>query len=115
MKDIPAADYTKPGDPFKFDFGYRVGTEVKLFHAVSLKASVEQAVMLAARYPQIASGIARKARANPALTAVVDDDLDRTRTEVQFALSALQDEEIRVAAVAGMPLIAETARLELRA
>ena len=51
---VPVAPYTKPGDPFQFDFGYRVGGEIKLFHAVSLKASVDAAVMLAARYPRIA-------------------------------------------------------------
>ncbi len=115
MKEIPAAHYTKPGDPFRFDFGYRVGAEIKLFHAVSLKASVEQAITLAARYPKIADGIRQKIQANPSLTAVVDDDLDRTLGEVEFALSALEEEKIQVAAVAEMPLIAERARLELRA
>ncbi len=75
MKDIPVAPYTKPGDPFKFDFGYRVGAEIKLFHAVSLKASVEQAIMLAARYPKIAKGMREANAVLPSLTAVVDDDL----------------------------------------
>lgn len=115
MKEIPAAPFTKPGDPFKFDFGYRVGAEIKLFHAVSLKASVEQAIMLAARYPKIARGITQTIQANPSLTVVVDDDLDRTQSEVQFALDALEEERIRVAAVAEMPPIAERARVELRA
>lgn len=115
MKEIPAAPYTKPGDPFKFDFGYRVGAEIKLFHAVSLKAGVEHAIMLAARYPKLATGITQAIEANASLTAVVDDDLDRAPAEVQFALSALEEEKIRVAAVAEMPSIAESARLELRA
>jgi hypothetical protein len=115
MKEIPAAPYTRPGDPFKFDFGYRVGAAIKLFHAVSLKTSVEQAILLAARYPKIAQGMTQTAQANPSLTAVVDDDLDRGRSEVQFALGALEEETIRVAALAEMPLIAESARLELRA
>jgi Protein of unknown function (DUF3037) len=115
MKEIPAAPYTRPGDPFKFDFGYRVGAEIKLFHAVALKSSVEQAIMVAARYPTIGRGITRTLQANPSLTAVVDDDLDRTRSELQFALSSLEEERIRVATVAEMPLIAEQARLELKA
>lgn len=115
MKDIPAADYTKPGDPFKFDFGYRLEAEIKLFHAVSLKANVEQAIMLAARYPKIAQGMAQKAQVNPMLTAVIDDDLDRTRAEVQFALNAMEDEKMRIATLAEMPSIAESARLDLRA
>jgi len=115
MKEIPAAHYTKPGDPFRFDFGYRVGGEIRLFHAVSLKASVEQAIALAARYPKIADGIRQKVQANPSLTAVVEDDLDRTLGGVEFALSALAEENVQVAVLAEMPLIAERARLELRA
>ena len=115
MKEIPAAPYTRPGDPFKFDFGYRVGAEIKLFHAVSLKTSVEQAIMLAARYPKIARGMAQTAQTNPSLTAVVDDDLDRRRDEVRFAMSGLEEENIQVASISEMPLIAERARLELRA
>ena len=35
---VPVAPYTRPGDPFQFDFGYRVKGEIKLFQAVSLKA-----------------------------------------------------------------------------
>ena len=60
-------------------------------------------------------GIAQKIQAKPLLTAVIDDDLDRTQDEVQFALGALEEEKIQVAAVAEMPLMAERARLELRA
>jgi hypothetical protein len=113
MKDIPAAPYTKAGDPFKFDFGYRVGDQIKFFQAVSLKTSVEQAIMLAARYPKIARGVNLTAQANPSLTAVVDDDLDRSKSEVRFALGALEEEKIQVAVLAEMPLIAARVRLEL--
>ena len=62
MHGIPVAPYTRHGDPFKFDFGYRVGDEIKLFHAVSLKANVDQAIMLAARYPKIARGWSARLR-----------------------------------------------------
>jgi len=115
MKDIPVAPYTKPGDPLKFDFGYRVGDTIKLFHAVSLKASVDQAIMLASRYPAIADGISQVNRVLPLLTAVVDDALDRGPDEVQFALSALEEARIAVAASAEMPEIAERASRDLRA
>ena len=60
---VPVAPYTKPGDPFQFDFGYRVGGEIKLFHAVSLKAGVDAAVLLAARYPKIAPVMSKVAGA----------------------------------------------------
>jgi hypothetical protein len=112
---VPVAPYTKQGDPFKFDFGYRVAGEIKLFHAVSLKASVDSAVLLAARYPKIAPVMSKVAGAAPALTAVIDDDLDRGNESVQFALSMMEDERIRIAVRAEMPMIAEVARRELRA
>jgi hypothetical protein len=114
MKDIPAAQYTRIGDPLEFDFGYRVGDEIKLFHAVALKTGVEPAIMLASRYPKVALGITRTTKAHPSLTAVIGDDLDRTRDEVRFALSAMEEEKIQVAVAAELPLIAERARLELR-
>jgi len=112
---VPVAPYTKPGDPFQFDFGYRVGDEIKLFHAVSLKASVDAAVLLAARYPRIVPVMSKVTAAAPVLTAVVDDDLDRGQDSVQFALSMMEDETIRIAVAAEMPIIAEVARGELRA
>jgi hypothetical protein len=49
------------------------------------------------------------------LTAVIDDDLERVQESVQFALSMMEDERIRIAVAAEMPMIAEVARRELRA
>jgi hypothetical protein len=112
---VPVAPYTKPGDPFKFDFGYRVRSEIKLFHAVSLKASVDGAMMLAARYPKIAPVMSAKTDAALALTAVIDDDLDRGQERIQFALSMMEEEKIQIAVAAEMPMIAEVARRELGA
>ncbi|MFZ0420483.1 MAG: DUF3037 domain-containing protein [Candidatus Sulfotelmatobacter sp.] len=112
---VSVAPYTKPGDPFHFDFGYRVAGEIKLFHAVSLKAGVDAAVLLAARYPRIVPVMSKMTDAAPVLTAVIDDDLDRGAESVQFALSMMEDERIRIAVAAEMPMIAEVARRELRA
>ena len=114
LSAVPVAPYTKPGDPFQFDFGYRVGGDIKLFHAVSLKAGVETAVTLAARYPKIAPVMEKMTSATPKLTAVIDDDLDRGREEIQFALSMMEEERIRIALAAEMPMIAKAARVELR-
>ena len=113
LMPVPAAPYTKAGDPFTFDFGYNTGTEMKLFHAVSLKAGVETAVTLAARYPKIAPVMEKVTGVTPGLTAVIDDDLDRSQDAVQFALSMMEEERIRVAVAAEMPGIAEVARREL--
>src|ERR1700733_9908577 len=106
MKTVPVEPYTKPGDPLKFDFGYRVGETIKLFHAVSLKTNVDLAMGLASRYPKIASSIAQMTNARPLLTAVIDDDLNRGSSEVQFALGEMEEAQIRLTAVADMPEIA---------
>lgn len=114
LKPVPAEPYTKPGDPFEFDFGYRVGNEMKLFHAVSMRAGIDSAVVLAARYPKIAPVMAEAVGAAPSLTAVVEAELDRERSEVGFALEMMVESRIRVASVTEMRGIAATARLELR-
>ena len=114
MAPVPVAPYTKIGDPLMFDFGYRVRDEIKLFHAVSLKVSVNDAVMLASRYQKILPDMAKKMDGMPVLTTVIDDDLDRGREEVQFALGWMEEEKINIAVAAEMPLIAKVARLELR-
>lgn len=112
---VPVEPYTRPGDPFEFDFGYRVGGEIKLFHAVSMRASVDSAVLLAARYPKIAPVMEKVAGGVPLLTAVIEAKLDRSRAEVGFTLDMMEESRIRVAETTEMPAIAEVARRELGA
>jgi hypothetical protein len=112
--EIAAADYTYKGDPLKIDCGYRPNGEVKMFHAVSLAGGVDVAKALAFSYPQIAAGIEQKEKASASLTAVVEDGLDRSDEAILFALATLEQSQIKVAAVAEMPGIAESARIELR-
>jgi hypothetical protein len=109
IHEVPAAKYTKVGDPLKFDFGYRAKNDVKLylFHAVSLKANVNAAVNLASRYPMIANAMRNSGeRIEPALTAVVDDGLQLAENEIGFALGMMKDNGITVRPVADMPAIA---------
>jgi hypothetical protein len=114
LMPVPVAPYTKTGDPFQFDFGYNTGKEIRLFHAVSLKAGVESAVTLAARFPKIALVMEKMTQASPRLTAVIDDNLDRGQESTQFAISMMEEEGIRIVAASEMPKIAEIARQELR-
>lgn len=114
LNAVPAEPYTKTGDPFEFDFGYNTGNEIKLFHAVSMRASVDSAVMLAARYPKIAPEIVKIAGIAPVLTAVVEAELDRSRSEIRFALEMMEESRIRVSTTVDMAGIAEAARRELR-
>lgn len=112
--DIAVAEFTRPGDPLKLDFGYAVGSDFKFLHAVSLAQRVEHGMVLAARLPQIAAGMLAKRNAKAWLTAVVDDELDRSRDEVNFALEMMQENGIVVARGAEMPRIAEGIRAELK-
>lgn len=114
-RDISMAEYTRPGDPLKLDFGYEVGGAFKFLQGVSLAQRVEHGMVLAARFPQITAGIQAKRGVNAWLTAIVDDNLDRGREEVGFALEMMQENGIVVARTAGMPQIAEGIRLELKA
>jgi len=115
LTPVPVEPYTRAGDPFEFDFGYNTGKEIRLFHAVSMRASVDSAVMLAARYPKIAPVMEKMAGASPSLTAVIEAELDRSRAEVGFALEMMEESRIRVAETREMAGIAERARVELGA
>jgi hypothetical protein len=115
LRAVPAEPYTKAGDPFEFDFGYNTGKEIKLFQAVSMRASVDSAVMLAARYPKIAPVMAQMTSTIPLLTAVVEEGLDLGRDEVRFAVEMMEESSITVAEVKEMPEIAKVARRELGA
>jgi hypothetical protein len=111
--NVPMAEYTKPGDPLKLDFGYSSGEGFKFLHAVSLATRVEQGMILAARFPQIATAMQQRKQVKAWFTAVVDDELDGGRDEVGFALDMMQDSGIVVAREAEIPRVAEGIRLEL--
>lgn len=115
LKAFPVAPYTGPGDSFTFDFGYFLGSQIKLFHAVSLKTRVDSGVTLAARFPKIADTLRNheKFPLMPSLTAVVDDDLDLKKDEIGFALEMMRESGIQVSEVREMPRLAEAARMEL--
>ena len=85
QRDLDVVKYTGPGDPFRIDFGYRVGSAVKMFHAVSLHpikpkpglmgapavaVNVDQALALAYRYSRVEAGM-RQEQLQASLTAVV--------------------------------------------
>jgi len=115
LADIAVAEFTRPGDPLKLDFGYGVEGDLKFLHAVSMTQRLETGLMLAAKFPKIAAGMQAKKNVKAWLTAIVDDDLDRSRGEVGVALEMMQENGIVVVPTAEMPRIAEGIRLELKA
>jgi hypothetical protein len=116
VEKTAAAKYTKKrGDSLIFDFGYVIGSEVRFFQSVPLKANTNQAVILAHRFPKIAECISGEDGSIARLTAVVSDDLDRTNPDIEFALDAFKDNNVDVVPVADMRSIADKTRQDLNA
>lgn len=114
QRDLDVVKYTGLGDPFRIDFGYRVGGAVKMFHAVSLAVNVDQALALAYRYSRIEAGM-RQEQLQASLTAVVDQEPALKEEKNEFAIGMLEQNSVRVRAVGEMGAMAEEVRRELRA
>jgi hypothetical protein len=112
-KAIPAADYTRRGDPLKIDCGYTPNGTVKLFHALALAVDVNAAKILSFTFPALAEGIRQKESKQAHLTAVVEDDLPGDDDHIGFALETLARYEITVRPLAQMPSLAATAAREM--
>jgi len=113
-KRIPVAGYTYKGDPLKIDCAYRPNGILKMYHAVALSTDVDAAKVLAFSYPQIAEGLARAENLKTRLTAIVEDDLDRSDEPIAFALETFSRADIAVVATADLPSVAELARRDLK-
>jgi hypothetical protein len=113
QRDLDVVKYTGAGDPFRIDFGYRVGNAVKMFHAVSVAANVDQALALAYRYSRIDVGM-RQEHLQASLTAVVDQGMALQEEKTRFAIGMLEQTSARVRAVGEMADIAGEVRRELR-
>jgi len=113
FKQMPVAEYTYPGDPLKIDVAYRTSKAVKMFQAVSLKNRIDGAKGLFFSYPPLVAGINTKEGLNAELTAIVEDNLDRTAPHVEYAFDMMKRTGIAVAVTAELPLIAEQAHTEL--
>jgi len=118
IEKVRAAEYTKKkGDKLLFDFGFVIGPEVRFFQAVPLKTNFNQAIAVntAHHFPKVADCIHAINGTRASLTAVVSDDLDRTNPDIEFALDAFKDNNVRVERVADMPSIANETRRDLNA
>ena len=121
-KHIAAADYTQPGDPLHIDCGYRNGV-VKMFQAISLEASVDEAKLLAFAAPGLCVGVKRVENAKLELTAIVepivwpegDNEPDEERgARYKFAIKTLERRRIRVLTTDRLSEVARTARADLK-
>jgi hypothetical protein len=139
-KRIPAAAYTRRGDPMRLDCGYKPNGVIRIFHAVSLANDAEAAKGLAYSAPLLREGLMRVENAALDLAAVVepirslspesvspeaspeDSPEDRAGSDFtgeaadlyRFGVAALESAAIRVLTVNDLARAAETARTELR-
>ena len=117
-KRVPAALYTRAGDPLKIDCGYRAGgaaaeATIRMFQAVSLEGDVEAAKGLAFSAPQMREGMERVERARLELTAVVEPLGDEDEDRYRFGVETMERQAIRVVTVNDLVAATETARREL--
>jgi len=119
LKDIAAAEFTRPGDPFKVDCGYQVNGVLHMFQALSLAEQVGATQVNAAKalvfsYLDMREGLRQKRHVESDLTAIVEDGLDLNDASVGFALATLAESDILTGRVSEVPAIAERVRAELR-
>ena len=113
QRDIDMTEFTGENDPFKVDFGFRVGTTLKMFHGLALSLSREPAVTLAYRYSRIREGV--RARGDDALlTAVISEETMRAKGELESGIGMLRANAVRVRGDGEMGEIAEEVRAEVR-
>jgi hypothetical protein len=113
QRNLDVVKYTGQGDPFRIDFGYRMGSVIKMFHAVSLAANVDQALALGYRYSRVEAGM-RLESLQASLTAVVDRQVEIQDERADFAIAMLETNSVRVSTVSEMAEIAAEVRRELR-
>ena len=121
-KQIPASDYTRPGDPLRIDAGYRPNGAIRMFQAVSLEPGVEMAKVLAFSSAGLRAGVERVEKAKLELTAIIEPaagigatDEEPERLEMyRFGVETMEEHQIRVLTTSDMGRVADTARRELR-
>ena len=126
-KRIPAAMYTRAGDPLRLECGYRSlpsstdGERIRMFQAISLDRDVETAKGLAFSAPQLRDGVRRIEAAELELTAVVEplkqvageDNEGEAYERYRFGVEAMEREQIRVITLNDLARAALTAQREL--
>lgn len=117
-KRIPAAEYTRAGDPLRIDCGYRNG-KLRMFHAVAPETDAELAKVLAFSVAGLTAGVRRAEGAELELTAIVQPfaaiagEAER-EDQYRFAVETMEAQQIRVLTTERLPQVAEMARQELR-
>ena len=106
-KRIPASRWTRPGDPFTFDFGYKPDGVVKLIHALSLRRDTQLAKSLVYTLDRVR-------KAEPAqLTAVVESGAGMGDAAAQATEAILKEAGVDILPLAGIQSYVEKVAQEL--
>jgi hypothetical protein len=113
-KHISAQPWTKPGDPFSFDYGYKVlrvegkpNGHLRFIHALSLKRDTELAKVLAYTMDRV------REKEPAELTAVVEAQASAQDKVAQASEAILQERRIALQPLAGVDAYAESVRRDL--
>lgn len=113
--DIPVGKYTFQGDLLKIDFGHpKDKSEYRLLHATSVVAGLEQAAVLAAKWPKIRMGLENDLGRHCELIAVIEGSKFTQSQQSQEVQSWLISSGIATRPLTEMPRLAEEARSYLR-
>ena len=121
-KEIPAAKYTRPGDPLRIDCGYRNGV-MRMIQAISLETDPDDAKALAFSAGSLRKGVKRVENTELELTAVIeaitwpegDNEPDEEQSTLyDYVRATMEEHDIEVVTLAGLPGLAERARRELK-
>jgi hypothetical protein len=114
---LPVSDFTKAGDSLRLDCGYVDSDRsiYRILHAVSFKTGLEATKALAYSWPLVKDGMSQKRNVNCEMFAIVPDNLNREDDAIDFGWNTLERAGMRVEPVSLMPLLAQVARIALRA
>jgi hypothetical protein len=107
-RNIPAAQFTEPGDPLKLDYGYRNGVRGYL-HAVAIGRDPAQ--------PKILAYTARRVRARMPgceFTAITESEPAAGNPRHQFIARLFADENIAIVSLPRIEKFAEELRVRLQ-
>lgn len=100
-RQVPVAEFTHPGDRFKFDFGYRRNGHRGFVQALSLEREVDRAKVLAYTMERIVTRL-KAEKKTVSCTAVVEELPAEGNESAQLSARILAEQEIAVVPVAGL-------------
>jgi hypothetical protein len=112
-KGVRVEKFTEPGDPFHFDYGYRVNGTRGFVQSLSLGRDPAQAKVLVYTAERIRQHAARTHEFTAEFAAVTEEAPRRGDRRHQFIARLLEEQHVRVVPVAALEAYAEELRVRL--